>query len=265
MADGWIMGILPRSSAGGRVKYDEVFFDYLDEGAIRSAKVVVGRLFAALRPSSVLDVGCGRGGWLSAWKQAGSASVLGIDGDYVDRGRLHVSADNFHPVDLSAEFDLGRRFDLVQCLEVAEHIAPAGAAGLINSIVRHGDVVLFSAAVPGQGGTTHVNERPLDYWRELFAEQGYMAFDALRPHIHADTKVGPWYRFNTILYANAVGEASLPADVRAAKVADGVPLADFSSLSWRLRKAVLRRLSVGMVDRAAIMNARLHRLLRSTG
>lgn len=244
------------------MKYDDVFFDYVDAGAIRSAQVIVVRLFAALRPSSVLDVGCGRGGWLSTWKSAGCTLVQGIDGDYVDRSRLYIAPDAFRPTDLSAPFDLGRRFDLVQCLEVAEHIVPAYGSGLIDSIVRHGDVVLFSAAVPGQGGTTHVNERPLDYWRGLFAARGYAPFDALRPQVHADQRIEPWYRFNTILYANSAGQATLPADIKDSLVPEGIALADFGPLSWRLRKAVLRHLPVGAVNQAAIINAKLHRLLR---
>ncbi len=244
------------------MKYDDDFFDYVDTGAIQSAQVIVARLFAALRPASVLDVGCGRGGWLGVWAAAGCASVQGVDGDYVDRTRLHIPQDAFRSTDLAAPFDLGRRFDLVQCLEVAEHLAPAHATVLIDSIVRHGDVVLFSAAVPGQGGTQHINERPLNYWRELFAARGFVAFDAVRPHIHTDRRIEPWYRFNTVLYANPAGQATLPADIREARVAEGTTLTEFGPLSWQLRKAILRHLPVGVIDQAAVINARLHRLLR---
>ncbi len=243
-------------------KYDDVFFDYIDAGAIGSARVAVARLFPLLRPASVLDIGCGRGGWLKAWQQGGAQQVQGIDGDYVDRERLYIDAGAFRAIDLSQPFDLGRRFDLVQSLEVAEHIPAARAAGFIDGIARHGDIVLFAAAVPGQGGTGHVNERPLDYWRGLFAARGYGVFDTLRPLVKDEPQVEFWYRYNTLLYANAAGQARLGPQVLATRVADGVPLKDFGTFTFRMRKAVLRHLPVSVVDEAAAINARLHRMLR---
>lgn len=243
--------------------YGDSFFDYVDSGALQSARLIVGRLFAELHPNSVLDVGCGRGGWLLAWESAGCSLVAGIDGSYVDRSRLHCNPDAFREMDLDEPFDLGRRFDLVQCLEVAEHICPARSETLIDSIVRHGDVILFSAAVPGQGGTGHVNEHPLDYWRGLFRARGYAAFDPLRPRVHTDRHIEPWYRFNTIIYVDAAGSRRLPRQILDTRVPDQVPLADFSPWPWRARKAVLRPLPVGVIDWMAAINARGRRLLRS--
>jgi SAM-dependent methyltransferase len=244
-------------------KYNDPFFDYVDAGAIRSASVVVPLVYSMLKPASVLDVGCGRGGWLRAWKNAGAASIQGVDGDYVDRSRLYIDLGSFRPTDVSQPFDLARRFDLVQCLEVAEHIPAARAEGLIDSITRHGDVVLFAAAVPGQGGTGHINEQPLEYWRGLFNARGYATFDPLRPQIHADPRIELWYRYNTLVYANDAGQARLPAAVSATLVAQGAALKDYGTLSWKLRKAVLRHLPVSIVDEAAAINAKLHRILRS--
>jgi SAM-dependent methyltransferase len=249
---------------GDRVKYDDKFFDYVDAGAVRSAQAVVAHMYPLLRPKCVLDVGCGRGGWLKVWQAAGCELVQGVDGDYVDRTRLYIDRAAFQPTDLATPFDLHRRFDLVQCLEVAEHIVPERAEVLVDSIVRHGDVVLFSAAVPGQGGTRHVNERPLDYWRGLFATRGYAAFDMLRPSLHTDASIEPWYRFNSIVYANTSGQATLLEETSDSRVPDNVALADFGSWSWRLRTAVLRHLPVGVIDQVAVVNAKVHRLLRSS-
>jgi len=217
-----------------------------------------------LRPDSVLDVGCGRGGWLAAWESAGCAQVCGVDGDYVDRTQLHIAPQLFQKADLSVQFDLGRRFDLVQCLEVAEHIPPQSATVLVDSITRHGDTVLFSAAEPGQGGLQHINERPLDYWRGLFAARGYEAFDAVRPRIYMKKQVEPWYRFNSIIYANGAGQSLLPTEIVETRVPAGVALADFGSFAWKLRKAILRYLPVGVIDRAAVLNSRLRQSLRAS-
>jgi len=207
----------------------------VDQGAIRSAEIVVAVLAPLLRPSSVLDVGCGRGGWLQAWQVATGAEICGVDGAHVDRAMLHIPPEAFRIADLAQRFNLGRRFDLAQCLEVGEHLPAAAAERLVDSLTAHADVILFGAAVPGQGGTQHVNEQPMEYWRNRFLARGYTAYDALRPRIAGNTAVEPWYRFNPLLYANAAGQMRLPAQ----EVREAVPagrLAEYAPLSWRLRR-----------------------------
>lgn len=243
--------------------YDAEFFDYVDSGAIRSAEVVLGTLLPHLKPVSVLDVGCGRGGWAACWKRLAGARVHGLDGDYLPREALYIEPGEFTPVDLSRPFDLGKRFDLVQCLEVAEHLPPESSRPLVASICRHANIVLFSAAVPGQGGTHHVNERPLDYWRELFWEAGYSAYDFLRPLIHRRQDVEPWYRFNSVLYAKA--DTVLPTAIRASEVRPDQPLRSFGSPAWWLRRALVRQLPAPLVSRLASWNAAILRLTSAAG
>jgi len=38
----------------------------------------------------------------------------------------------------------------------------------VNTLCRHADTILFSAAHVGQGGDGHINEQPIDYWIEKF-------------------------------------------------------------------------------------------------
>ena len=66
---------------------------------------------------------------------------------------------------------------------------------------RHADVVLFSAAIPHQGGHHHVNERFPEYWRDLFGAEGYAAVDLLRPRLWDDEAVLPWLRQNLLVFA----------------------------------------------------------------
>ncbi|MDW8444469.1 MAG: hypothetical protein RML45_09315 [Acetobacteraceae bacterium] len=96
--------------------------------------------------------------------------------------------------------DLDRRFDLALSLEVAEHLPPERAAGFVADLVRLAPAVLFSAAIPLQGGTNHVNERWQAFWAGLFASHGYRAFDVIRPRVWDDPRVEPWYRQNTVLF-----------------------------------------------------------------
>ena len=74
------------------------------------------------------------------------------------------------------------------------------ADAFVESLVALGPVVLFSAAVPHQGGEHHVNEQWQTYWAELFAARGFVAVDAVRPHFWNDEHVVWWYRQNTIMY-----------------------------------------------------------------
>ncbi|QCO15299.1 methyltransferase domain-containing protein [Azospirillum brasilense] len=133
--------------------YDDRFYDIQEEGSLRSARVIAPLVLGWVGAESVLDVGCGVGTFLRAFAEAGIADVQGLDGDYVRRDRLRIDPSRFSAHDLSQPFDLGRRFGLVLSLEVAEHLPEERAEGFVDDLCRHGDVVLFGAAIPGQGAT----------------------------------------------------------------------------------------------------------------
>jgi SAM-dependent methyltransferase len=234
--------------------YSTDFYDYIDAGSRASADVVAHLLLGEMKVKSLLDVGSGHGAWAAEWIKAGVADVIAVDGDYVRRDQLAIPADRFVAHDLATPLKLKRRFDLVQSLEVAEHLPAASAADFVDNLVRHGDVILFSAAVPHQGGEHHVNEQPPEYWRSLFAERGYDCFDFLRGRLRDRSDVRPWYRYNTLIYANSAGQQRLAPPVletRAERVADA------GDLAWRLRKGVVKMLPRAAVDRIAILMARM--------
>lgn len=135
------------------------------------------------------------------FKSHGIADIYGTDGTYVDQARLLIDSKCFSPSDLEKPFLLGRRFDLIICLEVAEHLSPTVADQLIDSLVAHSDCVVFSAAVPFQGGTGHVNEQWPAYWAEKFRNVGYNAYDCLRSRVWNDSRVRCWFAQNVIVYA----------------------------------------------------------------
>lgn len=188
--------------------YDERFFEELREGARRSARVIVPILVDRLRPRSVVDVGCGLGTWLAVFRENGIADVVGIDGDYVDRARLEIPPENFVPHDLERVVRLGRRFDLAISLEVAEHLPAESAATFIDSLTSLSPFVVFSAAIPFQGGTNHVNEQWPDYWAALFEARGFAPVDCIRREVWSNDDVEWWYAQNILLF---VEEARLGA------------------------------------------------------
>jgi SAM-dependent methyltransferase len=235
--------------------YDRDFYSYLASFALQSARRVVGRLSSALPVASIADFGCGQGAWLRAWSETG-ASILGVDGPYIERDRLMIDAADFRAADLGERVELGRRFDLVQSLEVAEHLPASKAAGFVETLVSHAPLVLFSAAMPGQGGENHVNEQPLSYWRALFRERGYVAVDYLRPLIAEDAAIQPWYRYNMLLYAGEGAVAALPGALRECVVPDAEELADYRPFAYRLRQAIVRQLPGPAVNRISRLRAR---------
>jgi hypothetical protein len=128
----------------------------------------------------------------------GAPDILGIDGPHVSAD-LRISPNSFLAHDLTKELHLDRRFDLAMSIEVAEHLEPAHARRFVADLVRLAPAVLFSAAIPGQGGAHHVNEQWPPYWIELFAEHGYTAVDCIRPRFWDDPAVHYWYAQNMFL------------------------------------------------------------------
>jgi len=236
--------------------YDDTFFRYIQEGSRRSAEVIVPLVANHLRIESILDVGCGAGAWLAEYRRQGIPTCVGVDGDYVNTSKLLIPPTTFVPRNVGHTFDLGRRFDLVQCLEVGEHLEPGSSRSLVENLVRHSDLVLFSAAVPGQGGENHTNEQPYEFWRALFAEHDYAPHDFVRPLVRGAAVVEIWYRQNTILYVAKDAQASLSPVVAASRVPDGTPIKDISGIPYRLRKRTLALLPVAWISRFAILKHR---------
>jgi SAM-dependent methyltransferase len=189
--------------------YDNTFFTATGGGSLRSARAIVPLVTQLCEPKSVVDFGCGQGAWLSVFRENGVVNVLGFDGDYVDRSRLLIENEEFRGVDLGLPVSLTQRFDLAICLEVAEHLPVRSSRNIVGSLTSAAPVVLFSAAVPGQGGTHHVNEQWPEFWERLFAEHSYCKLDLIRPQVSQDRNVEWWYRQNLYLYATGTALAEL--------------------------------------------------------
>lgn len=206
--------------------YPREFYDDLADTALPSARRMVPLVRALMPVASVVDVGCGTGGWLAAFRETGSEDVLGLDGGWVREDQLMIPPDRFQRCALTERLPVARRFDLALSLEVAEHIPIDLAPQFIAELVRLAPVVLFSAAIPDQGGLNHFNEQWPGYWADLFAEHGYSAIDTLRWQVWSDPDVTWWYKQNILLFASAEALAQNPK-LAAARAASppGAPLA----------------------------------------
>lgn len=182
--------------------YNQDFFDSIRPGAEISAEIIVPLVLEIInKPKSVVDVGCGDGTWLKVFEKYGVVDIYGLDGEYVDKQALQIPESNFLSVDLEKPISLNRQFDLVVSLEVAEHISEKYAEIFVNTLVNLGPIILFSAAIPMQGGVHHVNEQWPEYWAKRFQIHDYVAIDCLRKRVWENNNVESWYVQNILIFA----------------------------------------------------------------
>ncbi len=217
-------------------KYDESFYDGQSAGSLASARIIIPLIAQWVNPHSILDVGCGVGTWLKIWKdQLKIDDIVGIDGDYVKRDQLQIDQQTYISKDLKEPFDLKRKFDLVMSLEVGEHLPNKKSPLLVENLVRHGDIILFSAAIPEQRGTYHINEQFPEFWARLFQTHNYVPVDIVRDLIWTNNNVEWWYRQNILLYINKSIIADFPVLAERAKHTNLDCLTRIHPLLWQYR------------------------------
>lgn len=183
--------------------YSNHFYENLTDGSIRSARVMVPLVLDLVQAKSVADIGCGIGTWLKICREYGVEEILGVDGWHVDRKQFLIPEECRLSADLSKPLQLAKTYDLVISLEVGEHLPAQSAKTLVDTVTGLGPVVMFSAAIPFQGGTSHVNEQWQEYWARMFQDKGYLAIDCIRPKVWANPAVLPCYAQNTLLYVRS--------------------------------------------------------------
>ena len=183
--------------APGKYEHGEGFHN------LDSPNEIVPYVIDLLKPKSVVDFGCGIGTFLAAFKNNGVDDILGLDGVWVDMQLLekYIPRQHFQTWDLEKAIILNRKYDLVISLEVAEHLSEEAADTFVDSLSNAGDVILFSAAIPNQGGQNHINEQWLDYWEEKFALRGLTLYDTLRPIFWDNPKIFWWYKQNMVIFS----------------------------------------------------------------
>lgn len=124
------------------------------------------------RPIRVLDAGCAMGLLVEALVERG-VDAHGIDiSEYAIAQAAPAIRDRVRVASLAAPLD--RRYDLIVCIEVLEHM-PAGEARVaLANLCAHSDDILFSSSPTDFGETTHVNVQPPEAWAEAFARHGLL-------------------------------------------------------------------------------------------
>jgi len=181
--------------------YGHSFYKERHQKTVYSASTVLSIVLDVMPPvHSAIDFGCGVGTWLSVLKEKGIKEIKGLDGPWVEQDLLEISRQDFREVNFEKPIALDKKYDLAITLEVAEHISHNSAISFVESLVTASDFVLFSAAIPFQGGTGHINEQWPDYWMEIFSKKGYVALDFVRGKIWNKKQIPTWYRQNILFF-----------------------------------------------------------------
>ncbi len=142
-------------------------------------QAVADRIVEGIGPRTVLDAGCAMGFLVETLRGRG-VEAWGVDISDYAIAQAHPSVLPFVQVG-SITTPFGRRYDLITCIEVLEHMPPAEAPAAIANLCAHADDILFSSSPLDRRELTHLNVQPPEYWTEIFAQHGFyrdVDFDA---------------------------------------------------------------------------------------
>jgi SAM-dependent methyltransferase len=181
--------------------YKKNFYKDRHKRTVYSANTILSILLNRLTGvKSVIDLGCGTGTWLSVMQKKGVDNVQGVDGNWIDLDLLSIGKSYFKQADLTKEIEVHNKYDLAISLEVAEHLDCIYAKKFISTLTKLSDYVLFSAAIPLQGGNHHVNEQWQSYWVDLFNNEGFGVHDFIRAEIWSNQEIPFWYKQNILFF-----------------------------------------------------------------
>ena len=240
--------------------YTAEFYKSVDSRAAETASLVFEILGRYLRVDSILDLGCGSGAWLLASFKIGVSKAIGIDLassiNLIQKNEVFQKnlADN-SLILIERDFVSDSKskvpnVDAAISLEVAEHLPSLVAEALVKLLTEAADYVIFSAAQPGQGGTYHINERPLKYWVQEFAKHGFEPYDPFRSILAKRKTIPRFYALNMLLFVKANPKAnistSITNDLNQCRISNDNELSRLTT-SEHIRYAIIRHLPVRVV------------------
>lgn len=172
-----------------------------------SYKAIVKYVHKKIVPDmkSVVDFGCGAGWFLYYFKQRGITNLVGIEPNLSTIFEVAdpLILDHLVKGSLTRKIHLETKFDVAFCIEVVEHINKRWSNIICENITMYSDLLIFSAAHPGQGGYGHINEQPFEYWEEKLNKKNFYLNKpttiSFRKHLRK-SKVKKWYIDNIAVF-----------------------------------------------------------------
>jgi SAM-dependent methyltransferase len=179
------------------------------ERKMAAERAMLGLLYDLRKFHSVVDFGCGLGIWLNVARELGATETRGYDNaEFLAAARGFAKTDIF-AADLTRFIEMEKRFDLAICLETADRLGADAAVPLVRTLCAAADWVLFGAAPPFQQVGQRRNEKWLEYWAELFLNNGFLCYDILRPGLWHHRDIAFYLRQNACLYVRKGAQEAL--------------------------------------------------------
>ncbi len=168
----------------------------------QSARIVLQHLQPFIsKLSSFLDLGGGVGSWSKALLDIGFKDICLVDHPSMKReDLLYQDSDSFKGVDLESLLPEPKQYDCILCIEVLEHFHENRALEILDFICKNTNLVLFSAAIPGQNGVGHINCQRHSYWHQQFKSKGFDFYDGFKSELLKNDQIQYWIRQNLFFY-----------------------------------------------------------------
>jgi SAM-dependent methyltransferase len=146
---------------------------------------IADRLIADFLPKTTLDAGCAIGLLVEVLRERG------VDAEGIDFSDFAIasSRDDIRPfLTVGSITDpLAKRYDVITCFEVLEHMPPNDAERAIANLCAFTDELIVSSTPTHFRDPTHTNIHPQEYWTERFARNGF-----IRDVDYDASYIAPW-------------------------------------------------------------------------
>ena len=241
--------------------YGENFYESVSKRAEETAEPVIKILFSFINQvDSLKDVGCGSGIWLKKFVDTGKIKhAIGFDlenavnsGTTAVNKKILVKSIDFEKLDEN----IFPKTDLSLFLEVAEHLTEETAKKIIRYICKTSNMIIFSAAIPGQGGYNHMNEKPMNYWVAKLEDNEFYVFDVFREQLNSIKNL-PFYYCNNLILGiskNYYEENKVELDsIKSYKINSASQIKDYRNLTQKIQYKLLSFFDYRVINKIVLI------------
>jgi hypothetical protein len=186
--------------------YSTAFHKAIESDELPQAVRVADYIQKYIKPSVFYDFGCSTGLYLREVKKR--LPTIESRGFEFSKDAVAVAlCPDVIETDLTLPLSLEKQPNtLGLCLEVLEHIEDTHWKEVLTNLTKTCNTLIFSAALPGQGGTGHINCRPRIDWIRRFHELGWVVDADATQHLLTFIKQGchmGWFAANAMVLVPA--------------------------------------------------------------